>query len=336
MHYAATQHLADADIDPRRDTGRFYSNRYAGHTVQRQSEVLVPISLGYVPSSTTAPGCSIPFEEDNLLDVTQRHLSMDWNTNVQGNSQPLPCGRHAGAHGRANNSGRTSGKHHGPQLSGSPTDVHGFAGLGYLFPQQTPVQQPYIIVRDVQTGCAYNAAWLEPPNNVLVYLPQHTTRTPNCVAALPRKLVVQSCPPGICRLRCFRLVRQCNTISIRPTPTLQRRPVMQRQPNAAVPLPFANGVAWARSTEYVTTPGPEDSYIGGAVSSSDLAGILSGNSCTQQQSGDGCVIRFRFQLPAMPNTPCQPLYSACKLTARSIRYSSLTFGYQTATRLTSS
>ena len=103
-------------------------------------------------------------------------------------------------------------------------------------------------------------------------------------------------------------------------------------PNAAVPLPFANEVAWARSTEYVTTPGPEDSYIGGAVSSSDLAGILSGNSCTQQQSGDGCVIRFRFQLPAMPNTPCQPPYSACKLTGtEQLRYSSLTFGYQTAT-----
>jgi hypothetical protein len=88
-------------------------------------------------------------------------------------------------------------------------------------------------------------------------------------------------------------------------------------------LPFANEVAWARSQEYVSTPGPDDSYVGAAVSASDLAGMLSGSSCTQQQSGDGCVIRFRFQLPAMPDTPCQPPYSSCKLTgSEQLRYES--------------
>jgi len=88
-------------------------------------------------------------------------------------------------------------------------------------------------------------------------------------------------------------------------------------------------MAWARSAEYVTTPGPDDSYIGAAVSSSDLAGMLSGSSCTQHQSGDGCVIRFRFQLPAMPNTPCQAPYSSCGLTgSEQLRYLSLTFEYQ--------
>ncbi len=42
-------------------------------------------------------------------------------------------------------------------------------------------------------------------------------------------------------------------------------------------------------------------------------------------------MRFRFQLPAMPNTPCQVPYSRCGLTgSEQLRYMSLTFGYQSA------
>jgi hypothetical protein len=88
MHYAATQHLADADIDPVGAPGSSYSNPFTpGVSYDGNQKYLVPVSLGYVPGPTTVPGCSItPFEEDNLLDATQRHLSADWNASVQGNS----------------------------------------------------------------------------------------------------------------------------------------------------------------------------------------------------------------------------------------------------------
>jgi hypothetical protein len=338
MHYAATQHLADADIDPVGAPGSSYSNPFTpGVQYNGNQKYLVPVSLGYLPSSTTVPGCSIsPFEEDNLLDATQRHLSMDWNTNVQGNS---PTVAHV-----VDTPEHTAGPNNsGPNSAGSitlrnylapPLTCTGAPGSVSCSPQQTPVQQPYVIVRDVQTGCAYSAAWLEPPTNDLVYMPPHTTPTPNC-ALIPS-------PPGCGAILSTRDLSAQNVsnwldLNQRDEHTINDSITPQAcyangSPNATPPLPFANEVAWARSPEYVMTPGPDDSYIGAAVSSSDLTGMLIGSSCTQQQSGDGCVIRFRFQLPPVPNTPCQAPYSSCGLNgSEQLRYSSLTFGYQSAT-----
>ena len=337
MHYAATQHLADADVDPVGVPGNSYSNPFTpGIQYSGTQQYLVPISLGYVPGSTPSPGCSIPpFEEDNLLDATQRHLSMDWNTNVGQSHTPtvahvVDTPEHTAG---PNNSGpNTAGTITVRSYLAPPLRCTGSPGSVTCSPQQTPVQQPYMIVRDVQTGCAYNAAWLEPPNNVLVYLPPHTTPTPNCALPFPpkacgailstRDLTAQNVPNWLDLVE-----HNEHRIYADITPEAC---YANGSPNAAPPLPFANEVAWARSQEYVSTPGPDDSYLGGAVSSSDLAGMLSGSSCAQQQSGDGCVIRFRFQLPAMPDTPCQPPYSACKLTGtEQLRYRSLTLGYQT-------
>jgi hypothetical protein len=338
MHYAATQHLADADIDPVGAPGSSYSNPFTpGVQYSGSQKYLVPVSLGYVPGSTTVPGCSItPFEDDNLLDATQRHLSMDWNTNVQvptpGVAHVVDTPEHAAG---PNNSGpNTAGSIIVRNYLGPPLTCTGPPGSVSCLPPQTPIQQPYVIVRDVQTGCAYKASWLQPPTNHLVYAPSHTMKTPNCAQANPpapcgailstRDLTAQNVPNWLDLIQ-----HHTHTINANITP---QACYANGSPSATLPLPFANEVAWVRSPEYVSTPGPDDSYIGGAVSSSDLVGMLggSGASCAQQQSGDGCVIRFRFQLPAMPNTPCQAPYH-CGLTGNEqLRYVSLTFGYQNA------
>jgi hypothetical protein len=98
---------------------------------------------------------------------------MDWNTSVQGN---IPSIAHV-----VDTPEHTAGPNNsGPNTAGSiivrsylapPLTCTGSPGSVSCFPQQTPVQQPYVIVRDVQTGCAYSAAWLQPPTNNLVYAP---------------------------------------------------------------------------------------------------------------------------------------------------------------------
>src|SRR6185295_4675939 len=94
-------------------------------------------------------------------------------------------------------------------------------------------------------------------------------------------------------------------------------------------------VAWARSAEWNGSPGPDDSYIGGAVSKTDLTGMFDGSACQHRSPGetpmDGCVMRLRFKLPPPPNTPCPPPFNACGLTgSEAMRYQSLTFWYQAA------
>jgi hypothetical protein len=65
---------------------------YYGPSDGHNQAYVVPVSLGAIPGPTTAndppgtviPHCAIdPFEGDNLLDATQRHQSMDWDTVVQ-------------------------------------------------------------------------------------------------------------------------------------------------------------------------------------------------------------------------------------------------------------
>src|SRR5580700_5298690 len=94
MHYTATQHLADADIDPVGTTSQPGANPFvpgppgahgSSPPYNGSQAYLVPISLGNLPSTVNADRyfCAINnFEGDNLLDATQRHLSIDWNTNV--------------------------------------------------------------------------------------------------------------------------------------------------------------------------------------------------------------------------------------------------------------
>jgi len=88
-------------------------------------------------------------------------------------------------------------------------------------------------------------------------------------------------------------------------------------------------VPWTRGPQWNGTPGPDDTYIGGAISKADMAGMTQGSqapSCVQ--TGKGCVMRFRFQLPEMPCTPVG--FATCNsLTGNEqLRYLSLTFWQQ--------
>ena len=89
-----------------------------------------------------------------------------------------------------------------------------------------------------------------------------------------------------------------------------------------------NAVAWTRSPEYMGTPGPDDIYIGTAISGNYMKTLYNGGSegaCTS--TGYGCMVRFQVQMPDTPETPC----SGCTLIgSEDLRYMSLTFWYPTS------
>jgi hypothetical protein len=298
--------LADADIDPAvfADSNPFTPGiQYTGS----QQSYLLPVSLGYVPNpATVTKGCGVSsFEEDNLLDATQRHLSMDWNTNVQGNSPTVAHVVDTPTHSVPNTAGSILFRNY----LAPPETCTGAPGAVSCTPPPG-VQAPAVIVRDVKTGCAYNASWLA--SNNLVYAPAATTPIPNCAQTTP--------PPGCAAILSTRDLSAQNVTNWMDATQYQQHSI---NANITPQACFANQVAWARSPERVGSPGLDDSYLGAAVSSSDLVGMLSGSSCSHR-SGDGCVMRFRFQLPAMPQTPC----SGCSLRGNEqMRYISLTFGY---------
>ena len=89
MHYTATQHVSDADMDPAVTPGkRRHKPVRTRQKLHGQPAVPYPDQLGVgaeLSGAGATAGCSItPYEEDNLLDATQRHLLTDWNTNVGG------------------------------------------------------------------------------------------------------------------------------------------------------------------------------------------------------------------------------------------------------------
>jgi hypothetical protein len=149
MHYSNAQHLADFTIDPVGSPGDSYSNPFTtivnGYTSGQW--YLAPVSLGAIPVPTNS-ACKIdPFEGDNLLDATQRHTSADWNTVIQGseNGEP-PSGTHI-----------VDTPLH---LSAGGTDADGENMAGEIVVRtylvsNTLFTHPYVILRDVASGCAY-------------------------------------------------------------------------------------------------------------------------------------------------------------------------------------
>ena len=332
-HYAATEHVADLAMDPVGQTTLSGYTSFANPFVvglgggggslpyASGNYWMVPISLGTVPANSTAIkqyGCNIdPTENDNLIDATWRHLSMDWNTTVSdtypnvvdlaGISDPLPA--HVvnlpdpvqptslpGFNTDGWNLGGTIITREyllpGLNCSGSPFTSGTEGTLGCQ--QDASFGNVYLIVRDTQTGCAYTAAQAQ---EYFVYgASGSTVSLDNAVAS-----VTQPSPDTNWRN------------SAQSTAHVD---VGDTTPEAC----FADGsgnsniAAWARSPEYNGQPGPDDAYIGAAVSSSYLSDTL--------QSGD--VLLLQFALPNMPNTPCVSPYS-CALTGNEqLRYMSIT------------
>lgn len=326
MHYTATQHLADAAVDPANSASNPFVPGPGGQSpaYTGTQQYLVPISLGYIPQPTgVITGCAINApESDNVLDATQRHLSMDWNTNVQGPSVESGLAAHVvdtPGHGNPNTAGSIIVR----SYLAPPETCTGKPGVSLTCTQPNPPPTPYVIVRDVKTGCAYTASYLQSAK--LVNLNSGNCAgadPPACGAIVSLADLSQSSAKWLDQSQ-----KQQHTNNANITPQ-----ACYADGDATLPaaLPFANRVAWARVAQWEGSPGPDDSYIGGAVSTSDLSGLLNGGVCQQKQSGDGCVMRFRFQVPPTPNTPCNAPYN-CSLSAGTpLRYSSLTFWYQSS------
>jgi hypothetical protein len=275
MHYTATQHLTDAAIDPIGGPAAYNGNPFVpGNTAPSPAYTgsqayLVPISLGAVPGNTTTqnppgtvtPGCQIdPFEGDNLLDATQRHLSNDWNTNMQNPSVNSGLVAHV----------VDTPSHGAPDTAGSIVVRNYFSpescpsGPSSCIPSPAP-QQPYLMVRDVTTGCAYSA------QDVANYL-----LLPGAPGATACTLKPKDCPSAATAL-----VSMTNPTTPTNTNWLSEHQWVQHiddantipqacyadgDPTLPSPPPFANRVAWTRATQWLGSPGPDDSYIEGAVS----------------------------------------------------------------------
>jgi hypothetical protein len=390
MHYTATHHLADADMDPAIGFVNGGSNPFTPSNSYTGSQpYVVPVSFGWVPTypGTAALGtwtygagtktCAIdPYEEDNLIDGTQRHLSTDWNTNV---NPALPNAAAGGAliphvvdtpEHTSLSSFSAICPSCGPDLAGSviarsylapPDSCSGTPGSGNLYctPQVAP-QQPYLIVRDVNSGCAYFSAYLtaaswtpngQPNAQPLVYAPAAGTTPPNC-SLTPQPTgcdaVVSVADLGNCTTN---YSSNCGTVpnwldrtqqaqhaldaNLTPQACYANGNPAQSPTLSSGPPNFYNRVAWTRVAEWYGSPGPDDSYIGGAIPKTELQKMQPGTACPDSQgnqSVDGCLIRLRFQVPAMPDTPCVS-GSTCYLTGNEqMRYLSLSFWQDAATK----
>ncbi len=321
MHYAASQHIADLDIDPANST---ITNPFvvgsggSAPAYDSTQYYVVPVSLGSVPNVTG--GCQVqPFEEDNLLDATQRHISMDWNTSI----------------------GTTPGVNNllqahvvdDPSHTASPNTAGAVIVRDYLAPYESctgalgsvactknndPASTPpYLIVRDVKSGCPYLASYVNQYllNTVAGSSTVTCTSTggPNCAAILS---TTDLTPYSSGWLDSTQQTQHTWNNNITPQ-------------NCYASGASSNVVPWVRSPQYDSLPGADDSYIGGGITTTDLSGMSGGSACGGG-SGNGCVIRLRFKLP--PNqaaTPCPetpPNIATCNLAGNvDLRYMSLTF-----------
>jgi hypothetical protein len=186
-HYTIAQHIADLDVDPL--SASKASPFQPGGTFSTTASYAVPVSLGQIPAAGTGvgsggamPGCQItPYEQDNLLDGTQRHPAGDWNTQVTGSfpsanhitdnpqhtTPPNPSGSNpAGSiHVRAYLAPPytcVAGGTVGPNgtLNCSLPCSSDFPGSCVNNGTSSNFGDTYYLVRDTFTGCAYTSSWV--------------------------------------------------------------------------------------------------------------------------------------------------------------------------------
>ncbi len=316
MHYDIAQHVTDASMDPISTAGGTEANPFrSGTSYQPNDYYLVPVGLGTVPNQQNInSACGVtPSETDNLLDATQRHLSVDWNTDYW-YSQYI---------------GSTSGAHTVDSPSHSNPNLAGAAIVRFYQPVDPPcttvsncppippasVPPVYAAFRDASTGCPItikSISNLGTTTNQIVYV----GTDPGTAAAYAFSGVDPS--PATNWLDTKAEAGHSNYSNATPDSCYSDQ-------SAATP---PNAVAWTRSPEWVFLPAPDDAYIGGAISATDLK-TLAGSSCPTGGAGL-CLILLQFQLPSMPNTPCAPVGSnyPCQLTgSEQLRYMSLSLGF---------
>ena len=362
MHYAGTQHMADIAMDPARPkgAGAFVNPYMPGTQYQPAQGYLVPVSFGSVPqqgASGTVAACIIsPSENDNLLDATQRHLSMDWNTATQGADVHVPVQAHVvdlpqhtlpasqGQDG-SNTAGSIIVRSYLTPPYGPCTGLPG-SGLscppppcpGQSCTAANGVTNQYFIVRDAKSGCAYTAA----------YVQQHMLNGPfpsGTGGQSPTTAILSTYDPTTSTSTAWMnynmQIQHITNDNITPQACYANggQPTSDGYGNYSGPPSFVNRVAWSRSPEYNGSPGPDDSYVAGAISSTDLQSLVltnGGAPCLDADNypdGYGCLMRFRSQLPKMqptglPNPPCLAPYDCSLSSSSQLRYMSMTFAYQ--------
>ncbi|HUO28929.1 MAG TPA: hypothetical protein VMU80_06920 [Bryobacteraceae bacterium] len=362
MHYAAAEHLADIAMDTAEPKSGSYTNPFLpGNQYQAGQAYIAPISLGWVPqpgAAGTVTACQIaPSEQDNLLDATQRHFSMDWNTIAQGASgQDVPSGahvvdlpQHTLPAAQGDNGSDTAGSILVRSYLTPPYSCNGAPGSVNCTPPPCPagsctaangVTNQYFMVRDAYTGCAYRASYVQQYMLAGPYVggtggassSNAIISTTNYSNGSNGNLWLDANMQGA-HVSYANVTPQACYANGGQDPDLA-------QGDYSGPPTFSNRVAWTRSSEYRGSPGPDDSYIGGSISSADLESLVQTNGSAQclgsdnYPSTDGCVIRMRFQLPKMqsspgtPTPPCLSPYDCTLWSGAQMRYMSLTFWYQ--------
>ncbi len=354
MHYTATQHITDADMDPAVSVANGGTNPFApSKTYTGSQPYLIPISLGWVPNSSgtgATAGCSItPYEEDNLIDATQRHLFIDWNTNVQG---PTVSSGALSSHVVNTPEDTTLSSLSSVCGTCGPNTAGSIVVRSYLAPPETcsgtdgssltcnpptglPAPQPYMIVRDTLTGCPYTTQLVNTLlNTASINCQAHPTST-GCNAILSKTDPSGKSKTASAANWLDSVQKNQHTNDANYTP---QACYANGDPTASGAPNFANRIAWTRVAQWEGSPGPDDAYIGGAVSTTDLTNMAPNangsplcKDSNNNPSTSGCLMRLRFQLPVMPNTPCYP-GSSCSLSGNEqMRYTSLTLWQQTAT-----
>jgi hypothetical protein len=271
-HSAPAQFILDENVVPL--TSSYINPFLPGASWVAGQKYAVPIDFEGTPGNLEK-GCMMNGYNVavNAVDATYRHAGMDWNSNPyvwKVNPSFTPHIVDTPEHTNPNTAGVI--------MIRSYLDI-------------TPVGDqggPYVIVRDVASGCAYPAAY----------------------AIQTLQVVATNATAGNGWLDS----NQADLHRVYENDYLQ-------------PLCFAfnpqNVAQWERGTEYVPGSIPDGSYLTATLKSGEPANLAAA----------GRVMRFRFQLPTTPPTPCA---SGCSRTGNEqMRYMSLSFEEPAGTTLAS-
>ena len=260
-HSAPAQFILDQDIVPLTSS---YINPYEpGAAWVAGQKYAVPIDFGGTPGRLQT-GCMMTgFNTDvNALDATERHAGMDWNSDPYVWNVNPSFGLHV----------VDTPAHTNPNTAGVVM-LRNYVDITPAGSQPAP----YVIVRDVASGCAYPAAYA-------VQVLQVVATNQNAGGAW-----LDSTQADLHRVYANDYLSQL--CFAKPT----------------------NMAIWVRQAEYVPGAIPDGSYM--------TAPLKAGLPASLAAAGN--VLRFRFQMPTTPPTPCT---NGCSRSGNEqLRYMSLSF-----------
>jgi len=272
-HAAISQSILDTNIVPL--TPQLVNPYAPGVAFVSGQKYVVPIGFEGTPG-TLETGCEMNGYNvtANSLDATIRHAGMNWNTDptVFQKAPSIPVHQ------------VDTPTHSVPNTAGQLM-IRAYLNITAANSQTAP----YIIVRDVASGCAYPSAYILglPPDELVVTTDQTTGQGwQNSTQADGHRLYDNSVLVPFC---------YGPGSSFPPAPTTQ------------------NELSWSRGVEYVPGTNPSASYIS--------ATVPAGTPVALQTQGE--VMRIRLRIPLVPPTPCT---NGCSRSGNEqLRYMSLSF-----------